>query len=93
VLTQHWGFVFAAVFNSLVFAVALWRFGLLGLISFFMFFYLCYLFPVTFDSSSLYFPNTIFTFIAAFGLAIYAFYTSLAGQTIFQTPFLREAED
>lgn len=90
VLTQYWGFIFAAAFNSLCFVVALWRFGLLGLISFWILFYLSYLFPMTYNSSNLYFPNTIFTFIAAFGLAIYSFYISLAGQSVFQGKFLQE---
>lgn len=83
VLTQHWGFVFSAMFNAACFTIAISRFGLVGVISFWMFFYLSYLSPVTLNSSSLYFPNTIITFAFAFGLAIYAFYISIAGQEFF----------
>ena len=90
VLTQHWGFIFSAIINSACFALALSRFGLVGVISFWMCFYLSYLFPVTFDSSNLYFPNTIMTFVLAFGLAIYAFYISIAGQKIFETKILED---
>ena len=88
VLTQHWGFVFSAIINAVCFAIAISRFGLVGIISFWMFFYLSYLFPVSFNSSSLYFPGTIVNFILAFGLATYAFYISIAGQKIFQTKLL-----
>ncbi len=83
VLTQHWGFVFSALINAACFSIAISRFGLVGIISFLLFFNLSYLTPVTFNSAGLYFPNTVVTFIFALGLAIYAFYISIAGQKIF----------
>ncbi len=92
VFTQHWGFIFFAVINSACFAIALSRFGLVGAISFWMCFYLSYLFPITFNSASLYFPNTIAAFAVAFGLAIYGFYTSLAGQSFFRSDLLADSE-
>ncbi len=92
VLTQHWGFIFSAVFNAVCFTVALSRFGLLGAISFWMFFYMSYMFPVTFDNTNPFFPSTIATFILAFGLAAYAFYISIAGQPFFGDNVLKETE-
>lgn len=91
--TQHWGFIFGAAFNAFCFALALSRFGLLGIISFWMCFFISYQFPITFNTASLFFPSTIIAFALAFGLAFYAFYISIAGQKIFNTDFLKDSEN
>ncbi len=90
VLTGHWIYVFAAIFNAFCFAIALSRFGLVGIISFFIGFYMSYHSPMTHDSSSLYFPNTVVSFVLIFSLAVYAFYISIAGQRVFSGKILEE---
>ena len=63
--------------------VALGRHGLLGMISFWVFFEAIYEYPITFNTGSFYFPQSILTIIIILGLATYAFYISIAGQPIF----------
>ncbi len=93
VLTQHWGYVFAAIINAACLCIVLSRFGLVGMISFWIAFYLTYQAPLTLNSLNLYFPNTVATSILAFALAAYAFYVSTAGQPIFGGKSLGEFED
>lgn len=83
VLTQHWIFIFAAIFNAVCMCLAVYRFGLVGIIAFGIGFAVSYVSPLTFNSSSQYFPNTVVTFIFAFALAFYSFYISKAGQSVF----------
>jgi len=69
------------------------RFGLLAVISFNTFFHLSFHNAITANVSSWYFGNTIFAGVALLGLAIYGFYTSLAGQKIFEGKILRDIEN
>jgi predicted Ser/Thr protein kinase len=66
------------------------RFGLLALISFHSFFHLSFHTAITANVSSWYFGNTIFAGVILLGLAIYGFYTSLAGQPIIQGKLFQE---
>jgi serine/threonine protein kinase len=93
VLTQHWGYVFGALINSVCFIIALSRFGLVGMIFFWLGFYLTYLCPLTLDSASLYMPHTIVTFVVVLALAVYAFYISTGGQMFFGGKVLNEFTD
>jgi hypothetical protein len=68
------------------------RFGLLALYSLLLFSHLSSSFPITSDFSSWYAGGTLFVFVVIMGLAIYGFHTSLAGQKIFETNFLKDAE-
>ena len=70
---------------STVTVICVARFGLLALISFFIFFHLSFHNAISANASSWYFGNTIFAAIVILGLAIYGFYLSLAGQKIFQS--------
>ncbi len=88
--TFHWLLVIGAIINSVCMMVALGRHGLLGMISFWFFFEAIYLYPITFDTSSFYFPQTVLTLTVILGIAFYAFYISIAGQPIFRGSVLKE---
>ncbi len=75
-----------------IIVVCISRFGLLAMVSFQIFFTLTLHNPITANFSSWYFGNTIFAAVVLLGLAIYGFYTSLAGQKIFQAKFLKDVE-
>lgn len=88
--TFNWLLTIGSIVNSICLIIALGRHGLLGVISFWFFFEAIYLYPITFDTSSFYFPQSMLTLVILFGIAIYAFYISLAGQPIFQKTLLAE---
>ena len=88
----HWIFVFAALINGACLMVALGRHGLLGMISFWVFFEAIYEYPMTFDTSSFYFPQSVLNIIIILGLATYAFYISIAGQPVFGGKLLESAD-
>ena len=91
-LTIHWVLTISALINSICLVIALYRFGLLGLISFWFFFILTYVYPVTFDSSLFYFPTSVLTIIIALTIVFYAAYISIAGQPIFGGNVLKDIE-
>ncbi|MEZ5426251.1 MAG: protein kinase [Pyrinomonadaceae bacterium] len=91
-LTVHWVISIAALINSICLVIALYRFGLLGLISFWFFFVLTYAFPVTFDSSLFYFQTSVLTVVITLGIIFYAAYVSIAGQPVFGKKILKEVE-
>jgi serine/threonine-protein kinase len=68
------------------------RFGLLAFYSYFLFFAVSLGNPITSDFSSWYAGSTLFVFVVIMSLAIYGFYTSLAGQKIFEAKFLKDIE-
>jgi serine/threonine-protein kinase len=72
--------------------IAVARFGLLALYSYFLFFALSIGNPITSDFSSWYARSTLFPFVVIMSLATYGYYTSLAGQKIFEAKFLRDVE-
>lgn len=75
---------------STITVVGIARFGLLAMISRAIFFELSFHNAITSDFSSWYFGNTIFAAVVLFGLAIYGFYISLAGQRMFKRTLLEE---
>ncbi len=75
----HWLFWLAPALIAAINVTCIARFGLLATISFFVFFFLTFHNPITANVSSWYFGNTIFAAVVLLGLAIYGFYTSLAG--------------
>lgn len=93
VLTQHWAYFFSAIINAFCMCFALYRFGLVGVIAFWLGFYLSYDASLTFSTSSLYFPNTVITFFFTFALAVCAFYISIAEQPIFGGDLLKDIEE
>ena len=89
----HWTAWIGVALIAAITMICVARFGLLATISFFVFFHLTFHNPITANVSSWYFGNTIFAAVLILGLAIYGFYTSLAGQKIFQTEHLNEAKN
>lgn len=74
---------FAALAASLV-IVVLYRYGLLALISAIFFLHLMIFFPVTSDFSAWYAADYVLALIISLALAIFGFYTSLAGEPLFR---------
>ena len=66
------------------------RFGLLAHYSFYFFWGLTFTMAITSDFSSWYAGNTLFSFVVIIGLAIYGFYTSLAGQPLLKGKLLAD---
>ena len=75
---------------STITVVCVARFGPLATVSRAIFFELSFHNAITSDFSSWYFGNTIFAAVVLLGLAIYGFYISLAGQSIFKGKLLEE---
>ncbi|MEK6337337.1 MAG: protein kinase [Acidobacteriota bacterium] len=66
------------------------RFGLLATIAFNLFFNLSFFYPLTSNISVWYTSAAFLPVVIMIALAIYGFYTSLAGQTVFKGGLLRE---
>ena len=64
------------------------RFGLLALITSYIYFVLLVLFPITTQLSAFYFPIGLTGLALLLAIVLYAFYTSLGGRPIFGTPRL-----
>jgi serine/threonine-protein kinase len=77
------GVPFACV-SALLIVLVLYRYGLLALISALFFLHLLIFFPITSDFSAWYATDFILSLIISLGLAIFGFYTSLAGQPLFR---------
>ncbi len=81
---------FGAIAISTVYIIAATRFGLLTVMSLQMFFDMSFHYPITGDFSIWYSGTTIFAMIIMIGLALYSFYTSLAGQPLFRGQILHD---
>lgn len=90
--SHQWIFWLNSFLTATFITLAAARFGLLALYSFFLFSSMSYGFPMTSDFSSWYAGSTLFVLVVLMGLAIYGFYTSLAGQKIFEAKFLKDVE-
>jgi hypothetical protein len=66
------------------------RFGLLAAMVWQLFFYLSIDYSLTTNLSAWYFGTTLFALNIMVGLAVYGFYTSLAGQSLFGGRLLRD---
>ncbi|MBS1790712.1 MAG: serine/threonine protein kinase [Acidobacteria bacterium] len=66
------------------------RFGLLASISYFLFFALCFQYPMTLNLSNWYAGSSLFALFVLLGLSSYGFYTSLGGQKLFAGELLEE---
>ena len=89
---HQWIYWLDLVLATTIITLAAARFGLLALYSFFLFSVLTIGFPITSNFSSWYAGSTLFVFVVIMSLAIYGFYTSLAGQKIFEAKFLKDVE-
>jgi serine/threonine-protein kinase len=74
------------IVTLLVFTAA--RFGLLALVTLQLFFFLGSFYPLTTDFAAWYAGGAVFSLSVMAGLALYGFYTSLAGQSVFQGKLL-----
>jgi len=70
--------------------VSIARFGLIAQYSFIFFWGLTFQVPITSNFSSWYAGATLFSFVVIIGLAIYGFYTSLAGQPLLKGKLLAD---
>jgi serine/threonine-protein kinase len=68
------------------------RFGVLAMASGFVFYHLVVFYPITTELSAWYAGDFVLCVIALSALSIYGFYTSLAGQPIFQGSLLPDKE-
>jgi hypothetical protein len=66
------------------------RFGLLATIAFNLFFNLSFFYPLTSDISVWYTSAAFLPVVVMLALAVYGFYTSLGGQTVFKGSLVRE---
>ena len=87
---SHWTGLLGTALITTITVVGVARFGLLAMISRALFFELSFHNAITSDFSSWYFGNTIFAAVVLFGLAIYGFYISLAGQPLFKSKLLQD---
>ncbi len=91
--TLHWLIIVAGVINAICLVVALGRFGLLGMISFWFFFNVVYSYPITFDASSFFFPASVLTAAISMAVICYAAYISIAGEPWLKNRLSEEATE
>jgi serine/threonine-protein kinase len=87
---SHWADWFGAALITTIAVVCIARFGLLAMISRAVFFELSFHNAITSDFSSWYFGNTIFAAVVLLSLAVYGFYTSLAGQPLLKRKLVED---
>lgn len=87
---RRWMFLLGPLLSATVVTIAASRFGVLALYSFFFFSSFSRANPITNDFSSWYAGSTLFVFVVLMGLAIYGFYTSLAGQPLLKGKLLQD---
>ncbi|HEX8651530.1 MAG TPA: serine/threonine-protein kinase [Pyrinomonadaceae bacterium] len=85
-----WYIVFINAAIATLLAVTTARFGLLAVIVWQFVFFLIMNWPITTNFSLWYASATIFALTVMVGLAVYGFYTSLAGQSLFRDSFLQD---
>jgi hypothetical protein len=68
------------------------RFGVLAVVSGFVFHHIIAFYPITTELSAWYAGDFVLCSIFLLALAVYGFHTSLAGQKIFEPSFLRDVE-
>ncbi|HYO91326.1 MAG TPA: hypothetical protein VEQ40_06805, partial [Pyrinomonadaceae bacterium] len=85
-----WHLAIANVIIATLLTVTVTRFGLLAAITWQFFFLLSFTWPLTLNFSQWYSSGTIFVLMVLCGLALYGFYTSLAGQQLFREGILKE---
>jgi hypothetical protein len=69
------------IFNGCLLMAAIWRGGLLGVVTFMFFFFVVWSPAMTRDSSRFYFPLTILTIIILLGVAVFAAFTSVGSDS------------
>jgi serine/threonine-protein kinase len=87
---SSWHIVISNLLIATLLTVTVARFGLLAAISWSFFFQLTFSWPMTTNLSQWYSNATLLALATLVGLAVYGFYTSLAGQPIFREGILKE---
>jgi serine/threonine-protein kinase len=92
--TFEWGYeaLVAAAVVATILCVAKLRFGMLAFLSYLVVMRLSYFVPLTTDTSSWYFNVTVLSAVVIIGLAVYGFYTSIAGQKLWQGKLLGDGD-
>ena len=73
-----------SVLSAALVMIVLYRFGLLALITAIFFLHLMIFYPITSDLSAWYAADYVLTLIVCLALAVFGFYTSLAGEPLFR---------
>ena len=73
-----------AILAALLVIWVLYRYGLLALISAIFFLHLVIFYPITSDLSAWYAADFVLALIICVALAVFGFYTSLAGEPLFR---------
>ncbi|HEX8566886.1 MAG TPA: serine/threonine-protein kinase [Pyrinomonadaceae bacterium] len=89
---QPWFGKLFIVFIATMITVAYTRFGLVAATAYGFFFWLTFRAPITTDFAAWYADSSLIILAVVLALAIYGFYTSLAGQKIFEANFLKDVE-
>ena len=87
---DSWYMLVSNVLIATLLVVTTARFGLLAAMSWQFFFFLSFSWPLTTNFSLWYSSAAIFALAILVGLALYGFYTSLAGQPLFREGILKE---
>ncbi|HKS28895.1 MAG TPA: serine/threonine-protein kinase [Pyrinomonadaceae bacterium] len=87
---SSWHIVISNLLIATLLTATVARFGLLAAISWHFFFSLSFFWPLTTNFSLWYSSATILSLVVLIGLAVYGFYTSLAGQPLFREGILKE---
>ena len=82
--------ILIAIGTAILVIVPLWRYGLLATVSLFFFISQTNSFPVTTNFTAWYATGFVMYLVVLVALAVYGFYTSLAGQPLFGGKFLEE---
>jgi hypothetical protein len=85
-----WHLVISNVIIATLLTVTTARFGLLAAIAWHLFFQLTFFWPLTTNFSLWYSSGAVLALTIMVGLAVYGFYTSLAGQKLFGEGILKE---
>lgn len=88
--TDTYVVVLLAFMSSAIYVVAVYRYGLLALLSTMFFFHLWVFFPITSEFSAWYAGDFVLALILLVALAAYGFYTSLGDQKVFRGEFLQD---
>lgn len=79
-----------ALFGAFLFVFCLYRFGLLAMSAASFFMHINIFYPITSEFSAWYAGDFVLVLIVALGIAVFGFYTSLAGQPLFRGSLLED---
>ena len=85
-----WLFWVVSIFITLTIVTVVARFGLLATMAHQLFFFLTLMYPMTTDFSVWYAPSMVFALALVVGIAVYGFYISLGGQSLFGNRLLQD---